>query len=92
MRPSFAMIETHHNDGRIHLMHREEHEKAPALNTVWAETDSDAILTKYVGTVEIWAVVVEMPDAEFGIFECLYGVFDNEAEARDFFTEVTAQP
>jgi hypothetical protein len=72
-------------------MHREEHAKEKASNTVWAEEGSDAILVKYVGTVEVWAVIVEMPDVEFGTFDGLYGVFDNETEAREFFTEVTVR-
>ncbi len=73
-------------------MHREEHEKATAGNTFWAEFGSEALLVKYIGTVEVWGVIVEVPDNDFGIIEALYGMFDNEAEARDFFTEVTAQP
>lgn len=70
-------------------MRREEHDKAPAVNTVWAELDSEALLVKYVGVVEVWGVLVEMPDPEFGVFEVMYGMFDNETEARDYFAELT---
>lgn len=70
-------------------MRREEHDKAPAVNTVWAELDSEALLVKYVGAVEVWAVVIEREDPEWGIFEMMYGMFDNETEARDYFAELT---
>ena len=70
-------------------MFREEIAQDIALNTVWADASSEAILVKYTGTVEFWAVLVQIPDIEIGFFEAMYGVFDNESDAWEFFTEIT---